>query len=416
MTRGRIVIALVAITACGDAPPGPGPLHIAGAEPAYAPLVGGTLIRLHGTGFGGDTRVLIDGRESPLVRAIDTTTVELVVPPGAQPGEAEVVAFEDTGTSTARDIFRYSDGPVITSVSPDRIAGPTGGEVIVHGSGFLDEAAGEPTLILDGQAVMEVTVVDDTTLRFVAPAGQVFRRPDLELVNLRGRAQRASAFRYAPGDNGGLLMFTRWGTSFAMFYDPLTNARVAIPALPGGTRLRSVFRDELGDYWGVDIGNRLGRLDLETQTLVSPIAMNERVPATTLVDSALLGIRRSFPYAIGTIDRASGVFVAATTVSLQCCGSFAIAHDGTKLWFTQREANFQGVVLNTYDVATSTFGTPVTLTGGPAGFRVEEMRFYNGVLYAVGLSTLMRIDPSTGAVTQLTTPIAERFTALEPYE
>jgi hypothetical protein len=417
--RAAWIILVLVTTACGEGPAGVAALRVDRAEPDHGPLVGGTLISLHGNGFGADTRVLIGGREAPLVRALGTTNVELVIPPGEQPGDTEVVAFDDNGARSIRGIFHYSDGPTITNVSPARVVGTsTQTTITVTGTGFADEEAGEPTVLLDGELVFEVTIVNDTTLTFVAPQGRTFAQPDLELLNVRGRAQKVDAIRYTPSANPGLLMFARYGSSFAVFYDPIADTLLPIPAISSAQqRMRTVFRDELGEYWGIDTSQRIGRLDLETQSLIAPVAA-ERSAATTLIGTQLYGIRRSAANQIGLVDRASGVFHSAIGPSLQCCGSFGIAHDGTTMWFTQRAPDFVGVVINSIDVATGTVGTPVTLTGGAPGFRIEELRFWNGSLYAItGSPDLVRIDPQTGVVTPVkTNPSPERLVGLVPYE
>jgi hypothetical protein len=409
--RGYPCLALV-IVACGEAP-AVDELRIDGVVPDYAPLVGGTLITLSGAGFDAETRVLVDGRESPLVHALGTTHVELVVPPGARPGTAEIVVFERGGAAIARDMFHYSTPPLIANVSPaDVVADSSTTVVTVTGAGFAAEGAGEPTLVLDGERLEEVTVVDDATLTFTAPGGRAFSRPALQVTNLRGKATESRAFRYTPSVNPGLLAFTRWGSNFAVFYDLVTHATVPIPVVnPAAPRMRTAFRDEQGTYWGIDTGSRMGRIDLETQTLVAASNV-DRIPAIARAGAELYGIRR-WDNAIGRLDRTTGQFTSLSQTPLSCCGSFAIAHDGTTLWVTARGSGFTTVTLSTFDPETGTTGTPLSLTGGPPGFRVEDMRFSGGDLYGTGLSSIVRIDPVTGVVTVLATPISERFTALE---
>lgn len=413
MKYGLLAIVLLA---CGDAPPGPAALRVDRAEPPYAPLTGGTQITLHGAGFGANTRVLVDGRESSLVRAIGTTKLELIVPPGERSGDAEIVVFEDAGTVTASDLFHYSTGPHITGVSPAQVPGSTDGALItVTGSGFLDEGAGAPQLLLDGQLVTDITVLDDSTLVFTALAGRIFSRPDIELVNQRGATQQRDAFRYTPGDHAGLLAFGRFGANFAMFYDPLTNATVPIEALPTSTRMRSVYRDEAGVYWGVDVANQIGRLDLESQTLIDPVQMFERIPSVMRIGNDVYGLRRNQPVTLGIIDTITGFVAQVPNISVPCCGSFGLGYDGTNVWIMHRSTDFTNVVLEKLDIATGATSGTVTLTGAPPGFRFEELRIWNGAIYAAG-SGLVRIDPQTGGVTLLTPVDGDRFTALEPYE
>jgi hypothetical protein len=408
-----LVLLWLVVAACGEAADGIGPLRVDSAQPGYGPLAGGTLITLRGGGFDANDRVLINGRESPLVHAIGSTKLELVVPPGTASGEAELVVFNRTSALTAHDIFRYSTAPEITSVSPDRIvANDT--YITVHGTGFRDDDAGEPLLLVDGQLADFVTVQDDTTLTFFAPEGRAFSRPQLELTNARGKATLPRAFRYIPSTNPGLLLFTRFGSSFAVFYDLVTHAKIPIPWAPtAGLQLRSVVRDEAGDYWGIEANAvRLGRLDLEAQALVAPIS-TELMPATALIGAELYGIRRS-DWALGKVDTSTGVFTPLTGTPLGCCGSLSLAYDGSTLWFTARTSDFQAVALNTYDLATNTIGTAKLLTG-LSDVRIEDMFVRDETLFGVNHDGLLQIDPDSGAVTLLSS-IVEGVRAVAPYD
>jgi len=59
--------------------------------------------------------------------------------------------------------------------------------------------------------------------------------------------------------------------------------------------------------------------------------------------------------------------------------------------------------------------TPVVLAGG-ATYRVEEMRWWNGSLYAATSNgKIVMIDPATGAITDRLT-VSERISAIAEYE
>jgi IPT/TIG domain len=411
----RLALLLVFLVACGDPAPGVDALRVDRVEPVYAPLSGGTLVTLHGAGFAATTRVLVGGRESALVRAVTTSQLDVVVPPGERSGNVEIVVFEDTGSITAPDLFHYSAGPTITGVSPVEVSGVTDGAMItLTGSGFLAEGAGTTAILLDGQLHTNVTIVDDTTLTFTTFGGRIFSRPDLELVNQRGRALRVDAFRYTPGDHPGLLMFSRFGSNFAVFYDPITNGSIPIIGLPTSTRMRTVYRDAQNNYWGIDVSNRIGRLDLETQNLINPVQMFERIPSVMRIGDEVYGLRRNTPVSLGNIDTVTGFVAAVPNTTFRCCGSFGLAYDGTTAWVMQRSSDFQNVTLSKLDVATGVTSDTVVI-GAPANLRFEELRVWNGVMYAAG-SMLVRIDPQTGVVTQLTEITGDRFTAIEPYE
>jgi hypothetical protein len=205
-----LVLALLA--ACGSNPVVRA-LRVEQAMPDYGPLGGGTVIALHGTGFATTARVLLGGREAPLVRALDDTRLELVIPPGEQPGDVDVVVFGDAGSVAARGIFRYSIPPSITAISPFDVVGASTDTVItVTGAGFADEGAGDNYVLVDGQPIAKSVVTSDTTMTFVAPAGRVFARPAIEIINQRGRTVAPRAYRYTPGPRPGLLLFRAGAT------------------------------------------------------------------------------------------------------------------------------------------------------------------------------------------------------------
>jgi len=413
-----VVLLGVALAACGDPAPSKRALRVEAAEPAYSPLAGGDVITLRGSGFDASARVSIGGRQSPLVRALTSTSLEVIVPPGAQPGDAEVVVVEDETAVTATGLFHYSTAPVIATVSPERIpAAATEATITVKGSGFRDEGAGDMVVVVDGQFVPDVLVVDDTTLTFLAPRGVAFQQPDLVLANGRGRATRARAFRYILGPNPGLLLFNRFGSAFAMFVDLTTGERTVIPNLrPPSSGMRSVFRDGSGAYWAFTTGNQLGVLDLETQTLTAAIPVQDRISAAVPVGSELYAISRS-DNSIGRLDRMTGAYTPVVTGAVSCCGSTSLAYDGARLWFTSRGNDFATVMLNSYDLETATLGTPIPLVNGPPGFRVEEMRVRDGVFYGVGAQSLVRIDPATGAVELVgDAQLGDWYNALEPWD
>ena len=67
-------------------------------------------------------------------------------------------------------------------------------------------------------------------------------------------------------------------------------------------------------------------------------------------------------------------------------------------------ASGSGSTIATFDLATRLAGPAVPVLA-PAGFRVEEMHFFAGTLYAVDpTGTMITIDPATGATTDVPLP------------
>lgn len=390
---------LLALAACSSAPAAP--LRIDSADPDHGPLGGGTRIVLVGDRFvdddAGSTRVLVGGRQAELAAPIDDETIELVLPPGERPGEAELVVFNNHGVAISTSAFRYADVPAISAVTPPDVLAAGETQIVVTGSGFRDDGAGTPTVYLDGAVVEPVTVASDTELSFTAPSGRALLRPRLEIENARGVAIRERAFRYRPSMRPGLLLFARSSATFATFFDPVDGTLVEIPRVsPQFASISSVVLDEDGEYRGVDPHSLVfGRYDLSTQQLAQTIGVGAHATAIARIDGMQYAIDRN-TLRFGKFGQ-DGVFTPIGTAALPCCGSYGLAYDGATVFFTSRTGGDK--FINTIDRVTGAVGTPVKLVGS-AGLHVEEMRFFSGKLYATSRdSTLVEIDPATGMTT-----------------
>jgi hypothetical protein len=391
----------VAVSACGDGARSDDALQIAGTSPEYGPLIGGTVIELAGAGFasrgGAPARVLIGGREAPLAAALDDATLQVVIPFGDRPGDAEVVVLTDRGTARATGVFHYSAPPEIDAVAPaDVLASSSATRITITGSGFLDEGAGPVTVSFDGRLATDVEVASDTSLSFTAPSGRPFAEPLLVIADGRGTTTRARALRYIPSTRSGLLLFPKYSLSFAVFFDPSDHSMVPVPWVGSpGTRLTTVMRDERGSYWAVDRGFQLGRLDLGNQRLEEPRPVGW-YPTAARVGNSYFALDRS-SQRVGKLDPLTGGFTPLGTASIPCCNSYGLASDGVKLYITARQGGV--VTINTIDPATGALGTPVPLAT-TAAFSVEEMRFFAGKLYATSRDgSFVTIDPASGTVT-----------------
>jgi len=410
----RGLVFIVVLTACGEPSAG---LAIERVTPAYGPLSGGTRIEIAVTGFSSNpaaaNRVVIGGRVAPLVATVDDSTLEVVIPPADQPGDVEIVVLNGSRNTSATGLFRYSTPPTISSISPDHVLfSSTSTTVTMTGSGFLDEGAGGPQVLIDGAPVTEVQVTSDASLTFTAPPGPVLASPEVTLINARGRATEDRGFRYAPGPRGGLLLFPSSSSVFAVFFDPVDNSAITIPRHgPFTTRFTAVVRDENGEFWALDRSRGFGRIDMTTQTLEAPIQTQVIIPALVREGSDYFALDRS-SLRFGTLDPATGTFTQVGTTPLPCCGSYGLASDGATLYFTARAGVDR--TINTIDRETGEPGTPVTITAGP-GFHVEDMRFFDGVLYASSRDgTLVTIDALTGTTTVLPISLG-RFNAIEVF-
>ena len=405
--------ALLLLAACGaSAEP---PLRIDAVEPAYGPLAGGTRVVVTGERFAdgaGSTRVLIGGREAPLANAIDDATLEVIIPPGDQPGDTELVVFNRYGTAVSSSVFHYAATPTIASVAPANVLyNAPATTITVTGTGFLDDGAGEPMVLVGGIPALDVEVTSDSELTFTAGTGRALDRPRVEVVNARGIAAKDRAFRYRPSMRSGLLLFTLTGQYFAVFFDPVDKSTVLIPRVGPFVALSSIIVDETGEYWGTERSNgRLGRLDLGTQRFEQPISIGVRMPAMARVGGMQYGFDRwTLRFGRFGID---GTWQEIGDTLAPCCGGYGIAHDGTTLYFTSRTGADR--FINTIDPATGAVGTPVKLAGATS-LHIEDMRFLGGKLYAASRDgTIVEIDPVTGVVTTVATTF--RANAMEIFE
>lgn len=404
-------VALVSAPGCAEPPA----LEVTAVEPAWGPVAGGTRLAIHGRGFArlpAGVRVLFGDRPAPLVATVDDDTLDVLTPPALSPGPVELTVLVGEEVVRRGDGFRYSRPPTIDTVTPADVHHALFTRMTVTGTGFLDEDAGPPTVLLDGIPLEGAHALSDTELELIAPSGRPLRMPTLEVVNRRGLARQARAFRYLPSDRPGLLLFGE-ADNFATFVDPV--AQVTVPIPWGGNvqvRLTAVVRDDHGDYWGLDRTRRLGRLDLSEQRLDAPGLLGRWSPAIARVGDTTIMIDRS-QRRLARLELVSGTFVTLPATGLPCCGSYGLASDGTTLYLVARDGT--AVTLRVVEPTTGELG-PALAVDGPPGLHVEDMRFFAGTLYAVTRDqTMVTIDPATGAVTKLpvTTP---RVHALEVFE
>lgn len=406
--RSLAILGLLA--ACGSSQPDSPAITIERATPAWGPLVGGTRVVITGSGFdASETRVFVGERRAPLANVIDDATLELVIPPGDRPGDAELLVISDRGSALASGLFRYSTPPAIEAIAPADVVFAQPTTLTVTGSGFAAEDAGDVTVLIDGVAAPDVVVVDDTQLTLIAPGDRALGRPRIDVVNARGIATKERGFRYRPSARSGLLLFPRSGQTFAMFFDPVDRSTVTIPRSGPFTVISAVIVDELDEYWATE-GSRLGRIDFATQRVLQTVPLQFRIPAMLRVGADRYAIDR-ISQRFGTLG-VDGVFAPIGDTQLPCCGSYGLAFDGTTMYLASRTGIDKTIA--TVDRTTGALGTPVTLIGNP-GLHVEDMRFFAGTLYATSRDgTLLEIDPATGITTVLLA--IPRTTALEVFE
>ena len=101
------------------------------------------------------------------------------------------------GTATLASAFTYTApaAPTLASLSPTNGSAAGGVNVTLRGTGFSQ--GGATTVQFDGTRATNVTVVGDTAVTCVTPAGTI-GTVDVTLTNSRGTVTLPAAFTYRP--------------------------------------------------------------------------------------------------------------------------------------------------------------------------------------------------------------------------
>ncbi len=157
------------------------PRRVLRVRPNEGGVAGGTAITITGTGFASNATVTVGGRKAAKVSVVGSTRITAETPPGAL-GKVPV-AVRNPGLPAAilNNAFAYVPAPTITSVRPARIPVTGDVNVTITGTGFLDDAV----VTIDGRRATDVRVVNETTIRAVAPTGK--RGPAIVVVTNPGQ-------------------------------------------------------------------------------------------------------------------------------------------------------------------------------------------------------------------------------------
>jgi len=169
-------------------------------RPGLGRELGGTSVSLTGLGFLADApganQVRFGGVPATAVTVVDDTTLNCVTPPGAGGTTVNVTLTNQNGTATLPLSFRYTRSLALEGVFPGSASSVGGALVTLNGSGFLEGPAGTSTVLFGGVAASNVSVLDDSTLTCLAPAGSPGATVDVSLQNDNGTVSLPSGFRY----------------------------------------------------------------------------------------------------------------------------------------------------------------------------------------------------------------------------
>nr|HEX4314041.1 IPT/TIG domain-containing protein [Kofleriaceae bacterium] len=407
-----LAAAIAVAAACGSPSTGVPPV-VSGAQPAFGPLAGGTIVELAGSGFLADAaapdHVVVGGTESPLASVIDDNTLQFVLPPSVIAGDAEIDVFNQNGTGSATGVFHYSSAPVITAITPgDVLFSSTTTTMTATGSGFQSEDAGTVTVLLNGTPAVDVEVQSDNQLTFTALPDHPLVTPTVVVSDARGSGALAPGFRYVPSTNPGLILFPNDGRTFFTFFDPVAQTTISVPLTApnaSGLHFRAVVAQADKTFLAFRSDGQFGVLDMSTQQITSPVTVADRIPAATGLGGKVYGVSMSRSQLV-TVDPVTGIATRLGTATLQCCGVGLAANGSGQMFFVGETPQ---TTISKLDPATGALSGAVTLS--PA-FHVADMRFLGGTLFAVAANQLITIDPGTGSAA-VVSELPATVTALE---
>lgn len=144
------------------------PYAVLGVQPSHGPFSGGTRIEIRGRGFSSKTKVRIGPIDVPAAETVanDPYHVQVITPAG-EPGPADIVLLDEpTGQKAI-----LPSGFTYDSFYADPNTGATSGGTLVTLIGRGTTWTAGSTVTIDGKPCGDLSVVDATHIRCVAPEG-----------------------------------------------------------------------------------------------------------------------------------------------------------------------------------------------------------------------------------------------------
>ncbi len=201
---------------------------VTAVTPPSGTAQGGNTVTLTGSGFLSDgaaqNAVTFGSITASNVVVRNNTTIDCTVPPGTSGLAVQVSVNNVNGAGSLPNGYRYHARPRLTSVTP--ASGPRAGGtlVTVRGGGFQVDSPGTNRITFGGVQASAVSVIDDTRLTCVTPAGAAPGAVDVVLNNNNGADALPAGFTYAAplvvaalptkGTTQGSTPVTLTGTSF----------------------------------------------------------------------------------------------------------------------------------------------------------------------------------------------------------
>lgn len=142
-------------------------------EPNKGSIAGGDTVVIEGNDFRLEDITVRFGGKKATILFEESSYKKLVVitPPGDALGTVDVMVRNnrELGEVIAPNAFTYYSNPIITSVSPRNIHNTGGQTITVRGSMFLEGIK----VYIDGVEGTDVKLIDENTLEFISPAGEL---------------------------------------------------------------------------------------------------------------------------------------------------------------------------------------------------------------------------------------------------
>jgi hypothetical protein len=169
---------------------------IASINPTKGPATGGTMVTITGSNLTSPTAVEFGSTPALKIEGKSDTEIVAEAPPGTAGTKADITVETAGGASahTAADEFEWESTvapttPVVTSISP--VKGPAaGGTAIAITGSHLTGATG---VTFGGAAATSFTVVSDTRVTAVSPAGVGGTKAGVKVVTPGGTSAAVSA-------------------------------------------------------------------------------------------------------------------------------------------------------------------------------------------------------------------------------
>jgi hypothetical protein len=170
-----------------------GPPAITSVSPNAGPLNGGS-VTITGSGFTSATAVAFGTVAASGFTVVSDSEITALAPAVTTPGVRNISVTTPNGTSATvpADQFDYAVQAAITSVSPSSGPQQGGTTVTLTGTGFT----GATVVDFGTVAGTDLTVLSDSSLTVVSPAGDAGHDPELQVTAPGGKSLLNTKYRF----------------------------------------------------------------------------------------------------------------------------------------------------------------------------------------------------------------------------